>query len=63
MEEMVGFQIAIQAAKPLKKGGKKRIIITSSGTIALQAVLVLTPLASSLVCVFLMYIGSPLVIA
>jgi hypothetical protein len=26
-------------------------------------VLVLTPLASSLVCVFLMYIGSPLVIA
>jgi hypothetical protein len=41
MGEMVGDQIANQAAKPLKKGGKtKEIIITSSGTVELWAVLV-----------------------
>jgi hypothetical protein len=41
MGDMVSNQIANQAAKPLKKGGKKRKKkITSSGTVELQAVLV-----------------------
>jgi hypothetical protein len=35
----IGDQIKNQATKPLKKGGKKRII-TSSGTVELQAVLI-----------------------
>jgi hypothetical protein len=43
MGEMVGDQIANQTVKPLKKGVIKRktIIITSCGTVELQAVLVL----------------------
>jgi hypothetical protein len=44
MGEMMGDQIANQAAKPLKKGGKKKknkkIVNTSCGTVELQAALV-----------------------
>jgi hypothetical protein len=37
MREMVGDQTANQAAKPLKKGKKKRKKITISGTVELQS--------------------------
>jgi hypothetical protein len=36
MGEMVGYQTANQAAKPLKKGEKEKKI-TNSGTVELQA--------------------------